>query len=216
MGQTGDEGRGAALRELLETPVGLGEYRRRFDWFMAGDDRVGSGGVVDEVLAGDMAPELKARLQGMEPREWALVRPGLFRRFLSFVVDVPLFFIVIIIGAAIIQPLAAKAFGEESVEAAFVVVGWLGVAFVGYFVGSEWLLGASPGGFLTGLRVVDERGRRPGLLLCVKRQFMRVARIVGMLAIAKLSENASVNRKMARGGLIAGVGMGGGDEVVRA
>jgi uncharacterized RDD family membrane protein YckC len=123
---------------------------------------------------------------------------------------------VIFLGVGLAAVVAATEGGsQEALGLASLV--WILVSFFAYFAGTELFFSASPGGLVAGLRVVNERGGRPSLWLCLGRQFTRVFRILVMVATALLaSKGRTTNARMAGGAMIARVGASGGGEVVRA
>lgn len=206
------DGAARNLLELLDEPLRLSEYRRRFPHVVAGERSEEYRRLVSEILAADVRPELKARLQNHPPRYWALQRPGLFRRFLSLVVDVPTYFVMMGVGLVALDP----AHGNQPLTTAqaLPMLGWLLGSFLFYFLGLEWLLAATPGGLLTGLRVVDERGGRPSPLLCLKRFFLRGFRLVGFALTLFAASKQDTHHGMRTGMVAGGIASGGGDEVV--
>jgi len=197
---------------LLENPVRLSDYRARFPYLMNGPSDPEFRRLAEQIEGSDLMPELKARLQNYPPRVWGLQSPGLFRRFLSFVIDIPLFIILIFIGMAVV---IAVFTGENSMPIAALT--WFLIAFLGYFVATERYLSASPGGLIMGIRVVNDWGGTPSFGTCLKRQFTRFFRIVLMILAANYSANRQfTSSKMAGGAMVAQIGSGGGGEVVRA
>jgi uncharacterized RDD family membrane protein YckC len=168
--------------------------------------------VTDELDGSDLLPEQKLMVQNLEPRAWAILHPGMGRRFLAFLIDLPLFVAFLLVGLAVLVE-ATKSSSQEALGIGALV--WIVASYLVYFAASELVFGASPGGLLTGLRVVDERGRPPGLGLCLKRQFARIFRVLGAVLTALLFSKArTVNAKMAGGGMAARIATPGGSEVV--
>ncbi|MDP2956560.1 MAG: RDD family protein [Longimicrobiales bacterium] len=202
------------LMELLQHPVRLKEYRARYPYLLAGPDDPEFRRLCSQIQATDLMPELKAMLQNLAPREWALIHPGLGRRFFAFVIDLLLFVVFLFIGLAVAVEVT-KGSSQEALGIAGLI--WMVVAYFVYFAGTELLFSASPGGLATGLRVVNERGGRPSLWLCLGRQFSRIFRMFGAVATVLLFSKArTVNARMAGGGMAARIGASGGGEVVRA
>jgi uncharacterized RDD family membrane protein YckC len=197
---------------LVRQPVRLKEYRARFPYLMAGPGDPEFDRVVGALEHADLLPEEKLMLKNLEPRAWAILRPGLGRRFLAFLFDIVFFVLFLSLGLAALMSYTEGAPQETQGMAA---LAWMIASYFVYFGASEWILTASPGGLLTGLRVVDERGRRPGLWLCVKRQFARIFRMLGAVLTALLFSKArTVNARMAGGAMAARIGASGGSEVV--
>lgn len=172
-----------ALANLLENPVGLRDFRKSFSYLSNGSKDPHFMRLQNELDNGDLTPELKQRLHNYPPRAWALKHPSLGRRFLAFLLDIPLYLIFMGISvAALTQP------GQPEGQEPLILAVLLGSALV-WFVASEWLLGASPAGLLLGLRVVNKNGGRPSLLFCFGRQFLRLFRFIGILLTLRRAEN---------------------------
>lgn len=201
------------LVALIRQPVRLREYRARFPYLMAGPSHPDLARLAAEVERSDLLPEQKLVLRNLEPRVWAIAHPGMGRRFLGFVIDLPVFLVFLV--AVLAGIMTATEGSPEATQGMWALVGIVASYFV-YFAASEWILGASPGGLVTGLRVVDPRGRRPGLGLCLKRQFIRIFRVLGAVLTAVLfSKSRNVNARMAGGAAAARIATPGGSEVVR-
>jgi len=201
------------LVALIRRPVRLREYRARFPHLMAGPSDPELARLADEVERSDLLPEQKLVIKNLEPRMWAIAHPGMGRRFLGFLVDLPLF--VVFLALVLTGIMAATEGSPQEIQGLWALVGIVAAYFV-YFAASERLLGASPGGLLTGLRVVDGRGRRPGFGLCLKRQFARIFRVLGAVLTAVLHSRARrVKARMAGGAMAARIARPGGSEVVR-
>ncbi len=197
---------------LVKHPVRLKEYQARFPYLMAGPGDPEFRRVTDELDGSDLLPEQKLMVQNLEPRAWAIVHPGMGRRFLAFLLDLPLFVVFLFVGLAVLVE-ATETSSQEALGVGAVV--WIVASYFLYFAASELVFGASPGGLLTGLRVVDERGRPPGLGLCLKRQLTRIFRILGAVLTVLVSSKArSANARMAGGWLAARIATPGGSEVV--
>lgn len=166
---------------LVKHPVRLKEYRDRFPYLMAGPGDPEFRRVTDELDGSDLLPEQKLMIQNLEPRAWAILHPGMRRRILAFLLDLPLFIVFFALGLAAI---ASTANGSGDASQGTAALAWIVPSYWLYFAASELVFGASPGGLLTGLRVVDERGRPPSLGLCLRRPFTRIFRILGAVRIA--------------------------------
>jgi uncharacterized RDD family membrane protein YckC len=213
-----ERGLGPKAKELVglvRQPVRLKEYQARFPYLMAGPGDTEFRRVTDELDGSDLLPEQKLMVQNLEPRAWAIVHPGMGRRFLAFLLDLPLFVVFFGLGAAVIMRGPEDA--SPTAQQGMAVLIWVVASWFLYFAASELMFGASPGGLLTGLRVVDERGRPPSVGLCLKRQFARIFRILGaVLTVLLASKARRTNARMAGGGMAARIGSGGGSEVVLA
>ena len=198
---------------LVRRPVRLREYRTRFPYLMEGPGDPEFRRITDQLEGTDLLPEQRLMVQSLEPRAWAILHPGMGRRFLAVLVDLPLYVVVLFIGFALL----VEATKDSSQEALGIgALAWIVASYFLYFAVSEYIFGASPGGLVAGLRVVDERGRTPGLVLCLKRQLARIFRVLGAVLTALLFSKArTTNARMAGGGMAARIGAGGGGEVVR-
>lgn len=202
----------ADLVDLVRRPVRLREYRVRFPYLMEGPGDPEFRRVTDELDGTDLLPEQKLMVQSLEPRAWAILHPGMGRRFLAFLVDLPLFVVFLFGGLAVLVE-ATKTSSQEALGIG--ALAWIVASYFLYFAVTEYVLGASPGGLVTGLRVVDERGRTPSLALCLKRQFARIFRVLGAVLTALLFSKArTTNARMAGGGMAARNATPGGSEVV--
>ena len=73
-----------------------------------------------------------------------------------------------------------------------------------YFVMFEGLVGATPGKFISGIRVVDMEGDKPGLRRSLIRNLLRIVdslpvlNIVGVVLIARSSECARFGDRVAK------------------
>ncbi|MFH1566802.1 MAG: RDD family protein, partial [Gemmatimonadota bacterium] len=209
------EPRARELLELMDNPVRLSEYQRRFPYLLNGPDDPEVRRLREQILEADVRPEYKACLRNLPPRDWALDTPFLGRRFLAFLLDLPLFVVFFFIGAAVVVTAAE---GKGSDAASLPLLVWIIASYLIYFVGSEWLLGASLGKFLTGLRVVGPYGGRPSLGFCLKRQFTRLFKLAVMaLGAWAASQSRTTSGKMAGGQLVGRIGRpGGANGVVRS
>jgi uncharacterized RDD family membrane protein YckC len=197
---------------LVRQPVRLREYRARFPYLMGGPGDPEYDRLIEEVEHSELLPEQKLMLKNLGPRAWALLRPGLGRRFFAFLVDMVLFIVFLALGLTAIVS-ATEGSPEETLGLAALI--WIVASYFAYFAGSELVFGASPGGLLTGLRVVDERGRRPGLGLCLKRQLARIFRtLAAVLTAVQFSKARTTDARMAGGAMAARIGTSGRSEVV--
>lgn len=207
------DGKAKELAALVRQPVRLKEYRSRFPYLMAWPSDPEFMRLAGQLDESDLLPEQKRMVRNIEPRAWAILHPGMGRRFLAFLLDLPLFVVFFFLGATLI--VSGPEDSSPTAQQGMVVLVWILASYFLYFAVSELALGASPGGLLTGIRVVDERGRRPGVGLCMKRQFARIFRVLGAALTALLFSKArTVNAKMAGGGMAARMATPGGSEVV--
>jgi uncharacterized RDD family membrane protein YckC len=200
----------AALVQLLQHPVHVAELRANYGYLTQGKDNREFQRLAAIIDRSAVAPELKARLKNYPPRYWALVKAGVIRRFFSFVLDIPLFLVVVGLSFTLTFGADPQDLKPEA------VLGWLLAVLFLYFVVLEWVFGASPGGLLTGIRVVDKNGAKAGFWLCFGRQFLRIFRF-GMMAltIALAGKMRTTTSQMSMGRTVVELGAMGGSEVVR-
>lgn len=105
------------------------------------------------------------------------------------IIDFPLLLILIVAGVNLGK---AAAIDPDSLMAGIFAFSWFFTAFVGYYASSEVILGASPGGLLMGLRVVDDYGNPPTIGLCLTRQLWKIFSILGILASLRRNPNMPI------------------------
>ncbi|MDY0016606.1 MAG: RDD family protein [Candidatus Delongbacteria bacterium] len=197
------------LLEVLKTKADVSDFRRRFKYVTNGPDDPEFKRVKEIILNGETDHVYKYRLKDIPPRVWAFAGAGVIRRFFSFVFDIPLYLIFFAIGLFVF-------FGSEPAESGGGLLAlWMLISAFLYFVVLEWLLSASPGGIMTGIRISNKNGGRPSLIFCALRQIPRVFRFGLMVLGVMFAGNArTANAQMGMGASIVEVGGMGAGEVV--
>lgn len=160
---------------LMAKPVSLREYRSQFPVLQKGPKGEEFRALIDSMFRADPPLEVHTRLT-MPPRNWALRKPGFFRRILTGIVDFPIMLAVLMAGVALGKSLNLD---EDSLFTGVLALSWIFVIVpVGYYAFCETLLGATPGGFLLGLRVVDEYGNKPSPSVSIFRILAKILWLV--------------------------------------
>ncbi len=179
-----------AVVGLMREPLRLSELRRRFPWLLQGHESPEVRRVVAAVLAADPEPAVRARITA-PVRSWALQPAGWFRRTLTLLFDVPVMFALILVPAWATLEGGLLPAGSQARDLA--VLGFFLMATVGYVILSEWLLGATVGGLICGVRVVeaDGRGMGPGWIF-----FRWLGKALFVLTIFFAARAGTVNSAM--------------------
>lgn len=179
-----------AIVGLMGNPLPLSEYRAKFPYLQKGPKGTEFREVIDEMFRADPPPELHTRLT-LPPRDWGIRKPGKFRRALTAIVDFPLILALIMAGVAAGEKMALDA---DSLFTGILALSWIFlIAPIGFYTLFETTLGATPGGLLMGLRVVDEYGNKPSPSVSILRILAKVAWIF-MLAMSLVALRHQVNR----------------------
>ena len=181
----------------MANPVSLREYRSRFPFLLDGAKSKTWDRLREFMFRQNPPPPIHARLTA-PPCDWALRKPGFFRRLLTVVIDGPallvLFAIAIQNGPTVCRSLG---FAQNSTGEGVIMLSSFLFGFIGYFVVSELILGASPGGFLLGLRVIDDYGKPPSVGFLVMRQVWKILDVffffLGGVARARLPATSHVS-----------------------
>jgi uncharacterized RDD family membrane protein YckC len=199
------------LIQLLNQPVGLAEFRRRFAYLQNGPNDPEFKRLVTIIEGSDLMPELKKRLTMMPPREWAIIHPGLGRRLFSFLLDIPIYIVFMAIG---IMAIGVDENADPEVGAWYAL--WILLSFFIYFAGTEWVMSASPGRLLLGLRIANKKGGKPSIFLCVGRQFTRLFKFFLVFLTMRAAGNMrQTHSRAGMSGVAVGIGASGGGSVVR-
>jgi len=165
---------------LMAKPISLREYRSQFPVLQKGPKGEEFRTFIDAMFRADPPPEVHTRLT-MPPRDWAIRKPGFFRRMLTGIVDFPLILVLIVAGAKFGETLNLDA---DSALTGILALSWIFViAPVGYYALFESILGATPGGLIMGLRVVDEYGNSASPKISIMRILGKILWLV-MLALS--------------------------------
>lgn len=159
---------------LMAEPLPLRHYRERFPILLNGETDPAWETLKEYMFQKSPPPPVHARLTG-SPRDWGIQKPGFFKRLLTLIVDLPVLFVLMAVGIANGPPLArVLGFGHNSAGEGVIMIGYFLAAFIGYYALTELILGASFGGLLMGLRVVDDYGRPPGIGFLIMRQVWKI------------------------------------------
>ncbi|MBU1105333.1 MAG: RDD family protein [Candidatus Riflebacteria bacterium] len=171
---------------LMAKPLSLREYREKYPYLMKGPKGPEFRSVIDAMFRTDPPPEVHTRLT-MPPRDWGIRKPGSFRRMLTLLVDFPVLLFIIVAGANMGKDAGID---SDSLMAGIMAFSWFIGAFVGYYTVFEIMLGATPGGLLMGLRVVDDYGNSAGAWVSISRMFAKIFWILGIVAMVLSAERS--------------------------
>lgn len=163
---------------LMANPISLREYRNNHSYLQKGPKGQEFRQVIDAMFRTDPPPEVHTRLT-MPPRCWAIKKPGKFRRALTAIVDFPLLLILMVVGIR-----AGESFGldPDGLIPGIMALSWIFVIVpVGFYTLFETTLGASPGGLLIGLRVVDDYGNKASPSVSIIRIFSKLVWILTLI-----------------------------------
>ncbi|PKL48989.1 MAG: hypothetical protein CVV42_07415 [Candidatus Riflebacteria bacterium HGW-Riflebacteria-2] len=179
-----------AIVGLMGNPLPLSEYRAKFPYLQKGPKGPEYREVIDAMFRTDPPPELHTRLT-MPPRDWGIKKPGKFRRSLTAIVDFPAILAIIVAGAAVGAKLPLD---EDGLLIGILALSWIFlIAPIGYYTFFETTLGATPGGLIMGLRVVDGYGNKPSPSVSIVRILAKVVWIF-MLIMTLVTLRHQVNR----------------------
>ena len=162
---------------LMAHPLPLHQYRERFPFLLEGATSKTWETLKEHMFRNDPPAPIHARLTA-PPCDWAIQKPGWLRRLLTLIVDGPL--LIILFGLVI-------RFGPVLLKSAKLNPdGWAGIlillsfplSFIGFYTLTELFFGASIGGFLVGLRVIDDYGKPPTIGFLIIRQVWKILDIV--------------------------------------
>lgn len=178
-----------AILALMAKPLSLTEYREKYPYLLHGPKGEPFRQVIDAMFRTDPPAAVHARLT-QPPRDWGIRKPGIFRRLLTLIIDFPLLLVLIVVGVNLGK---VTGIDPDSLMAGIFAFSWFFAAFVGYYAVSEVILGASLGGLLMGLRVVDDYGNSPTIGLCVTRQLWKIFSVLGILASLRRNPNMPIS-----------------------
>ena len=170
---------GEELIELMYSPVNLRDFHNHYSFLSTGPNSEEYNLAIERGLK--IAKETPVIMRfNSYPRRWAIQKPGYFRRFITMILDVPLWgvfcFLVLALvigsheGGGLIRALGIT---SKSLRGIIAFI-WLPLSYFVYTAGAEILFGSTLGGLIAGTRVVDEYGNRLTAWEIIKRQFSRL------------------------------------------
>ena len=168
---------GDELIKLMYEPVGLKDFHNHYSFLSTGPDSEEYITAIERGLSATKETPIIVRF-GSYPRRWAIKKPGVFRRLLTMIVDVPLWgaFCFLVLAAVIGSHEGGGLFrtlGLNNLRGAFAAI-WVPLSYFVYNVGAEFLFSTTIGGLLAGTRVVNDYGNKLTLWEIIKRQFSRL------------------------------------------
>ena len=169
---------------LIHTPIGLGEFKKKYPYLNQGALDPVYVRVIESTMQKSKSKQIVQILASF-PRQWAILKVGLLRRFLTLFIDWPLLLalflggLVFLIGSATEPGLLALKGGSKAI----VAWGWFFVSYYLYFVATEFLLGATIGGIICGVRVVDKFGNKQSLSALLWRNTYKLVPLIGPYAL---------------------------------
>ncbi len=171
--------------KLIEKPVRLSEFKRKYPFLNQGEFDTDYVRIIDHAMQSTKSKQIRHTLTSF-PREWAIQKVGLFRRFLTLFIDWPILLGIFLGGLAVLIGSATEP-GilplNNGGKAAIAWV-WFFISYFLYFVGSEHILGATIGGFFVGIRVVNKFGNRQSFSILLFRNLYKLIPFVGPYALA--------------------------------
>jgi uncharacterized RDD family membrane protein YckC len=158
-------------------PVGLKDFHNHYSFLSTGPDSEEYITAIERGLSATKETPIIVRF-GSYPRRWAIKKPGVFRRLLTMIIDVPLWgaFCFLVLAAVIGSHEGGGLFrtlGLNNLRGAFAAI-WVPLSYFVYNVGAEFLFSTTIGGLLAGTRVVNDYGNKLTLWEIIKRQFSRL------------------------------------------
>lgn len=176
-----DKQKAKEVLALLDAPVGLGKFKKAYSYLAKGDMDPQYVRVIEQAMMKGKSQKIVSLQLASCPRQWALLKVSLLRRFMTLLIDGPavlgLFLggLVLLIGSAKepgVLDLSQNARGG-------VALGWFLVSYYAYFVLTEKILGATIGGVVCGIRVVNKFGERQSLGALIKRNTYKLVPLLG-------------------------------------
>ncbi len=175
---------------LMGNPLSLREYREKYPYLLKGPKGPEFREVIDGIFRSDPPAEVHSRLT-MPPRDWGIRKPGKFRRALTAIIDFPILLALIVAGIRLGE---AMKLDPDGLLTGIFALSWIFLIVpVGFYTLFETTIGATPGGLLMGLRVVDDYGNRPGASVSIWRIIAKVSWLF-ILVLSIITLSYRVNR----------------------
>ncbi|MEW6708774.1 MAG: RDD family protein [Candidatus Riflebacteria bacterium] len=175
---------------LMGNPLSLREYREKYPYLLKGPKGPEYREVIDGIFRSNPPAEVHSRLT-MPPRDWGIRKPGKFRRALTSIIDFPMLLVLIVAGVRLGEMLKLD---PDGLLTGILALSWIFlIAPVGFYTLFETTLGATPGGLLMGLRVVDDYGNKPGASVSIWRIIAKVTWLF-ILVMSIITLSYRVNR----------------------
>lgn len=181
--ETEDRQKAEEILKLLYNPVSLKQFKKKYPYLNKGELDPEYVRVIDKAKRKSKSIQI-ANILGSFPREWGILKVGLFRRFLTLLFDWPLLMalflggLVLFIGSATEPGLLPLKGGMKAVF----IWCWFFISYYIYFVGTEFMFGSTIGGIICGVCVVDKFGRKQTLKSLLFRNTYKLIPLIGPYA----------------------------------
>lgn len=176
-----DKRKAKEVLALLDAPVGLSEFKKAYPYLTRGGMDPEYVRVIEQAMIKGKSQKIVSLQLASFPRQWALLKVSITRRFMTLLIDGPavlgLFLggLVVLIGSAEepgVLDLSQTARGG-------VAWAWFFVSYYAYSVLTERMFGATIGGIVCGIRVVGKFGGRLSLGALIKRSTYKLVPLLG-------------------------------------
>jgi len=181
-----DRQRAKEVLALIDSPVSLSKFKEKYPYLTQGDMDPDYVRIIEQALSlGKSQPIVNLQLASC-PRQWAIQKVGIWRRLLTLMIDAPALLALIGVGLVLCigkadEPGMLGLTGDARGVFAFA---WFFLCYFAYCVGTEWVFGATPGGLVCGIRVVNRFGKRQSLMTLVKRNTIKLLVLIGPYTMA--------------------------------
>lgn len=166
--------------QLMARPLPLHQYRQLFPYLLTGATGKTWSTLKEFMFRQDPPAPIHTRLTS-PICDWALQKPGFFRRMMTLIIDLPILLVLFSIGIrngpAICRSLG---FARDSLGEGVIMISYFLISLIGYFTVTELIFGASLGGLLLGIRVVNDFGGTPSVGFLIMRQVWKILDVVAM------------------------------------
>jgi predicted amidophosphoribosyltransferase len=181
-----DRQRAKEVLELIDSPVSLSQFKQKYPYLTQGDMDADYVRIIEQALSlGKSQPIVNLQLASY-PRQWAIQKVGIFRRLLTLMIDAPVLLALVLGGLVLFIGKADEPgmLGLTGDARGFFALGWLFFCYFAYCVGTEFIFGATLGGLVCGVRVVNRFGRRQSVMTLVKRNAIKLLPFIGPYTMA--------------------------------